>query len=103
MAFELLSPLIFVLAWRWQRWAVAYFYSFHLVTISMITISFAPHLVAMLSFLPLEKAADWVARRLPPRDRSVAGSGLPVLLGEVAGHRVEADEGAAEGAGAGGH
>jgi hypothetical protein len=103
MAFELLSPLIFVLAWRWQRWAVAYFYSFHLVTISMITISFAPHLVAMLSFLPLEKAADWVARRLPSRNRSVAGSGLPVLLGEVAGHRVEANEGAAKSAGAGGH
>jgi hypothetical protein len=103
MAFELMSPLIFVLAWRWQRWAVAYFYSFHLVTISMITISFAPHLVAMLSFLPLEKAASWVARRLPSRGRSVARGGLPVLLGEMAGHRIEAGEGAAERAGTGGH
>ncbi len=65
IVFELVSPLIFFLPWRWQRWGVAYFYSFHLVTIAMITISFAPHLVAMLSFLPLEKAVRWVAHRLP--------------------------------------
>ncbi len=134
MVFELMSPLIFFLPWRWQRWGIAYFYSFHLVTIMMITISFAPHLVAMLSFLPLERAVDWAARRFPRRfprrfeaaaglvarrrkriahlvaahppgaaEPSVAGGGLPVLLGEVAGHRIETGEGAAEGAGAGGH
>lgn len=111
MSFELLSPLIFVIPERWRRWAVAYFYSFHLITISMITISFAPHLVAMLSFLPLEKAADRVARRLSAKREarreakraSVAGVGLPVLVGEVGGHGIEAREGPAEGAGAGGH
>lgn len=58
MAFELSSPLMFVLPEKWRLRAVAFFYSFHLVTISMITISFAPHLVAMLSFLPLERALN---------------------------------------------
>jgi hypothetical protein len=66
MAFELLSPLIFVVPQRW-RWAVvAYFYSFHLMTFATITISFAPHLVAMTSFLALEKVRPivWLRRRL---------------------------------------
>jgi hypothetical protein len=55
VAFELLSPLVFVLRGRWRLAAVGFFYSFHLVTIATITISFAPHLVAMTSFLPLER------------------------------------------------
>ncbi|WP_328461390.1 MFS transporter permease [Actinoplanes sp. NBC_00393] len=55
IAFELLSPLIFVVPPRWRGWVVAFFYSFHVITFSTITISFAPHLVAMASFLPLEK------------------------------------------------
>jgi hypothetical protein len=49
--------------WRWA--AVAYFYSFHLITFATITISFAPHLAAMTSFLSLEKVRPIVwARRL---------------------------------------
>ncbi|GIE93563.1 MFS transporter permease [Paractinoplanes rishiriensis] len=66
MAFELLSPLIFVVPERW-RWAVvAFFYSFHAMTFAMITISFAPHLVAMTSFLHLEKVRPivWTRRLL---------------------------------------
>jgi Vitamin K-dependent gamma-carboxylase len=55
VAFELASPLIFVLSPRLRNWAVAFFYSFHLATFATITISFAPHLVAMTSFLALEK------------------------------------------------
>jgi hypothetical protein len=55
VAFELLSPLIFVLRGRWRYAAIGYFYSFHLFTIATITISFAPHLAAMTSFLPLER------------------------------------------------
>jgi hypothetical protein len=58
MAFELTSPLIFFLPEKWRLRAVAFFYSFHLVTIATITISFAPHLVAMLGFLPLERAFE---------------------------------------------
>jgi hypothetical protein len=68
MAFELLSPLVFVLRGRWRYAAIGLFYSFHLVTIATITISFAPHLVAMTSFLPLERARALVApRRGGPR------------------------------------
>ena len=65
MAFELLSPLIFVVPQRWRAYGVAFFYSFHLMTFSMITISFAPHLVAMASFLPLERVrpVEWARRR----------------------------------------
>ncbi len=55
LTFELLSPLVFVLRGRWRYACVGFFYLFHLATFAMITISFAPHLVAMTSFLPLEK------------------------------------------------
>lgn len=59
MAFELTSPVVFVLPEKWRLRTVGFFYSFHLVTFVMITISFAPHLIAMASFLPLER---WWAR-----------------------------------------
>jgi hypothetical protein len=83
MAFELLSPLVFVVPARWRLTVVSFFYSFHLVTIATITISFAPHLVAMTSFLPLERVrpvASWrgrlgwhsPGRRLPPDDEPSA-------------------------------
>jgi hypothetical protein len=55
MALELLSPFIFVVPARWRSWAVAFFYSFHMVTFATITISFMPHLVAMGAFLRLER------------------------------------------------
>ncbi|MFF5080988.1 MFS transporter permease [Actinoplanes sp. NPDC000266] len=66
--FELLSPLIWVIPQKWRNWGVAFFYSFHVMTFSMITISFAPHLAAMASFLPLEKVRpiEWVRRRSRP-------------------------------------
>jgi hypothetical protein len=69
IAFELASPAIFVLRPRWRNWAVAYFYSFHAITFATITISFAPHLAALTSFLALEKvrpvawARGFVARK----------------------------------------
>lgn len=56
LVFELCSPLIFMLRGRLQYACVAFFYLFHLVTFATITISFAPHLIAMTAFLPLEKA-----------------------------------------------
>lgn len=55
IAFELLSPVVFVLRERWRQAMVGFFYAFHAVTMATITISFAPHLVAMASFLPLER------------------------------------------------
>ncbi len=66
VAFEVLSPLVLVVRERWRRWMVAYFYGFHLVTWLAIGISFAPHLVAMTGFLPLESVRPlaWARRRL---------------------------------------
>jgi hypothetical protein len=65
IAFELLSPLIFVVRERWRYRGIAFFYGFHVVTYATITISFAPHLVAMTAFLPLERVRpiEWARRR----------------------------------------
>ncbi|MBM0276469.1 HTTM domain-containing protein [Micromonospora tarensis] len=69
VAFELLSPVVFFLPPRCRLAMVGFFYSFHTVTIATITISFAPHLAAMTSFLPLERVRPLVwARRLVGRD-----------------------------------
>ncbi|WP_229402761.1 HTTM domain-containing protein [Micromonospora okii] len=68
LAFELLSPVVFLLSERWRLATVGFFYSFHAITMATITISFAPHLVAMASFLPLERVRPVVwARRLAGR------------------------------------
>nr|MDT0658232.1 MFS transporter permease [Micromonospora sp. DSM 115978] len=89
VAFELLSPLVFALSGRWRRAAIGFFYSFHLVTFSTITISFAPHLVAMTAFLPLERIRPihWLRRRAR---RDGGGRSEPALrvrqpVGEAAG------------------
>ncbi|MEU4687920.1 MFS transporter permease [Actinoplanes sp. NPDC023714] len=65
IAFELLSPVVFIIPQRWRNAMVAFFYSFHVITFSTITISFAPHLVAMTSFLALEKVRPihWLRSR----------------------------------------
>ncbi|PYC69217.1 MFS transporter permease [Micromonospora arborensis] len=68
VAFELFSPVVFLLPARWRLAMVGFFYSFHAVTIATITISFAPHLAAMTSFLPLERVRPLLwARRLVGR------------------------------------
>ncbi|MGW0431461.1 HTTM domain-containing protein [Micromonospora sp. NPDC003197] len=82
IAFELLSPVVFLVSERWRRAIVAFFYSFHVVTISTITISFAPHLVAMASFLSLERVRPihWlrrIARRQPPTDAAEPAPDVP--------------------------
>lgn len=90
--FELLSPLVFVLRERWRYAAVGGFYAFHLVTFLTITISFMPHLVAMTSFLPLERVRPLA--RLRATRRPAAGSAAPALGtgqhagGGAAGHPV---------------
>jgi hypothetical protein len=64
VAFELTSPVLLFLAYRWRLRAVAGLYGFHLMTYAAITISFLPHCVAMASFLPLEKVRpiEWLSR-----------------------------------------
>jgi len=83
ITFELMSPIIFFVNDRIRPWVVAYFYVFHLVTWLAITISFAPHLIAMTSFLavervrPLHWAHQWLTsayRRVRPAEATgVAG------------------------------
>lgn len=86
VAFELLSPIVFVVRQRWRYAVVGFFYSFHVVSFATIGISFAPHLAAMASFLPLEQVRPIVStrrvlsrlsqvRRLRPVVRSGAGRG----------------------------
>jgi hypothetical protein len=78
MAFELGSPAIFFLKPRWRLAAVGFFYSFHVVTFAMITISFAPHLAALSSFLPLENVRPVVrARSAIARRRSGQAEPVP--------------------------
>jgi hypothetical protein len=64
VAFELTSPVVLFLAYRWQQRAIGALYAFHLMTYAAITISFLPHCVAMASFLPLEKVRPlvWLSR-----------------------------------------
>jgi hypothetical protein len=81
IAFELASPVIFFLAPRWRNYAVAFFYSFHVVTFATITISFAPHLAAITSFLALEKVrpVEWVRGFLGRRRGEVKEHERPVV------------------------
>jgi len=76
MTFELLSPLVFVLRGRWRLAAIGGFYGFHAVTIATITISFAPHMAAMTSFLPLERIRPiaWARTVLHRGARAVAAA-----------------------------
>ncbi|MDT5037475.1 MAG: hypothetical protein QOE03_2660 [Micromonosporaceae bacterium] len=72
VAFELLSPLIFVVGRRWGYPMVWLFFAFHLSVFATITISFVPQQVALGAFLPLERVPDrlrGLARRWSVRRR----------------------------------
>ncbi|MEV0716039.1 MFS transporter permease [Asanoa sp. NPDC050611] len=81
VTFEALSPLVFALRGRHRYAAIAFFYSFHLLSFATISISFAPHLVAMTSFLPLERVRpiEWL-RRAATRRRDVDTLDPPVAV-----------------------
>jgi hypothetical protein len=89
IAFELFSPLSFATRGRTRHAAITFFYTFHLLTYAAITISFAPHLIAMTAFLPLERATlrsgkAW--RHL--RDRRGSGAARDGAGGGAAGEAV---------------
>jgi hypothetical protein len=65
MGFELLSPVVLALRGRWQLWAVAGLYGFHVIVYASLTIAFWPHLIALAAFLPLEKVrpVEWARAR----------------------------------------
>ncbi|MFY1689721.1 MFS transporter permease [Plantactinospora sp. WMMB782] len=98
IAFELLSPLVFVVPPRWRQAVVAFFYSFHLVTIATITISFAPHLVAMTSFLPLERLRPLARLRRLTRRSGGNGNGNGAESGNGVSSDRSLDGGGAQGA-----
>ncbi|WP_412540430.1 MFS transporter permease [Longispora sp. K20-0274] len=58
VAFELASPAVFLVRERVRYLVVAGFYLFHALVFATVTIAFAPHLVAMASFLPVERAVS---------------------------------------------
>ncbi len=64
VAFELSSPIVFLLSPRLRLWMVGFFYSFHVMVFATITITFMPHQAAMASFLPLERVRPilWLRR-----------------------------------------
>jgi hypothetical protein len=76
VAFELATPLLFVLPPRWRLRGIAVCYAFHAIVMATITISFLPHQVAMASFLPLEKLPSPPTRhrRRQRRGREAAAS-----------------------------
>ena len=80
MAFELASPVVFLLRPRLRYLMVALFYAFHLMVLATITISFVPHQIAMASFLPLEKVRpiEFIRRRFSRRD-AVEQPPVPVV------------------------
>jgi hypothetical protein len=73
---ELSSPLVFFLRGRRLYLAIAVLYSFHVVSFATISISFAPHMAAMTSFLPLERVRpiEWLRRRGRLRQRAGGGA-----------------------------
>lgn len=67
IVFELASPLILLARTDRARYvAVAIMAAFHLMTFGALTIIFLPHLVAIMTFLPLERLRLNAVRRTDP-------------------------------------
>ncbi len=67
ITFELASPaVLFIRNERIRTYVIGGFYAFHAMVYAAITIAFWPHLIAMASFLPLERVRPvvWVRTRL---------------------------------------
>ena len=98
MAMELSSPLIFLLNARLRRWAIAGLVGFHVVTYSMITIIFLPHVLCLAAFLPLERlvrGASPAAGGGPSGPVSVPAPRTRALVGRQRARRRPAREPAA--------
>lgn len=78
LVFEFASPAVFLLRGRARYAGVASFYGFHALTFALVTISFMPQLVALASFLPLEKLRPaYGLRRAAKRRRAPTGRRAP--------------------------
>jgi hypothetical protein len=69
---EASTPLLLVVGRRARMLGVAMLLTFHLVTWASIGINFAPLVVCLGVFLPLEDIPGWVARRRRPLAHAVA-------------------------------
>jgi hypothetical protein len=66
---EFTSPILLFVRERWQYAIVAFLVIFHIMTFAMITIIFLPHVLCMLSFLPLERLVPrWRSAQTPSVD-----------------------------------
>ena len=66
---EFASPILLFVRERWQYLIVAGLVIFHIMTFAMITIIFLPHVLCMLSFLPLERLVPrWRSAQTPSAD-----------------------------------
>jgi hypothetical protein len=72
VAMEASTPVLLVLGRRGRLVGVATLLAFHLVTWASIGINFAPLLVCLGVFLPLEDIPGWVARHRWPAGHAVA-------------------------------
>jgi hypothetical protein len=72
VAMEASTPVLLVLGRRARMVGVAMLLGFHLVTWASIGINFAPLLVCLGVFLPLEDIPGWVARHRWPAGHAVA-------------------------------
>jgi hypothetical protein len=72
VAMEASTPVLLVLGRRARLVGVATLLAFHLVTWASIGINFAPLLVCLGVFLPLEDIPGWVARHRWPAGHAVA-------------------------------
>jgi hypothetical protein len=73
---ELSSPIVLFLRGKAVYIAVAAMLSFHLISEATISISFLPHVLCIMAFLPIERvsglAAKWRDRRFPVRSEQPA-------------------------------
>lgn len=75
---ELSSPIIFFVNEKWRRRLVGAWFLFHASVYATITIAFWPHLVMLLSFLPLEEYRAKLLTRWRARGARQNGSELVV-------------------------
>jgi hypothetical protein len=66
IGFELAAPLLLIRG-RIGRWMLAACLAFHGLTFASIAIVFLPHMICLLSFVPLERIAPQRLRPALPR------------------------------------
>lgn len=88
---ELTSLVVLWLRGRALLFAALFWFGFHVFTVAMLYIHFAPTLVCWLAFAPLERLGPWVRRRRARRRERASGGAsghaLAVAGDEAVDHR----------------